>query len=400
MTAEDTSKVTRWMLPEGIEEVLPAKADIVEQLRRRLLDYFSRCGYEQIMTPFIEYLDALLAGAGKELGDQVFKITDSLSGQQVGIRADMTLQAARIDAHQIKKDIPVRLCYLGTVLRTFSDGFAGSRAPLQVGAELYGHKGIESDFEILELMLDMLAETGIKDVHIDLGHVGIFRSLASQAGLDDQHEQQLFEALQRKAIPEIHDILQGLKLDKVISDCLTALADLNGGIEVLDRADKVFASAGAEVKAALDEMKQISILIGKYMPDLPVHYDLAELRGYAYQTGMVFAAFIPGYGQEIARGGRYDDIGSIFGRARPATGFSADLKTLIQLSSDLPAATRRAVFAPALDDDALRETIKDLRQQGERVIAALPGQQATAAEMGCDRLLSKNNKGRWEIVPV
>lgn len=399
MTAEETAKVTRWMLPEGIEEVLPAKAYVLEQLRRRLVDYFSTYGYEQIMTPFIEYLDALLAGAGQELGEQVFKVTDSLSGQQLGIRADMTLQAARIDAHQINKDVPVRLCYLGTVLHTRNDGFAGSRAPLQVGAELYGHQGIESDFEILELMLNMLSLTGIKNVHIDLGHVGIFRSLAAQAGLSEYHEQQLFEALQRKAIPEIKDILQQLDLDKTTSECLSALADLNGGVEVLERAQKVLAGAGENVNAALDEMKKISALIKKHLPDLPVHYDLAELRGYAYQTGMVFAAFIPGYGQEIARGGRYDDIGRIFGRARPATGFSADLKTLIQLSSELPDNVQDAIFAPATDDDVLRNRVNELRQQGERVITELPGQQANAAEMGCNRELRKQ-KDRWEIVSL
>jgi ATP phosphoribosyltransferase regulatory subunit len=399
MAAEETSKMARWMLPEGIEETLPERANVLEQLRRRLLDYFSSCGYDLVMTPFIEYLDALLAGAGKELGAQTFRITDPLSGRQVGIRADMTLQAARIDAHQIKQDGPVRLCYLGTVLHTVNDGFAGSRAPLQVGAELYGHAGIESDFEILQLMLDMLTIAGVSDVHIDLGHVGIFRSLAAQAGLDPQDEQLLFAALQRKAIPEIGEILERLALNSDISRCLSALADLNGGIEVLARAEKIFQGADDAVMAALDEIKKISALLQQRMPDLPVHYDLAELRGYAYKTGMVFAAFIPGYGQEIARGGRYDEIGSIFGRARPATGFSADLKTLMQLSALLPTATTGGIFAPASDDQSLREKIRALRNQGERVIVELPGQQGSALDMGCDRSLRQVN-GNWQVDSV
>ncbi len=399
MAAEEQSKMTRWMLPEGIEETLPEQANVLEQLRRHLLDYFSSCGYELVQTPFIEYLDALLAGAGKELGAQTFRITDTLSGQQLGIRADMTLQAARIDAHQIKQDGPVRLCYIGTVLHTVNDGFAGSRAPLQVGAELYGHAGIDSDFEILELMLNMLGLAGIQDVHIDLGHVGIFRALAAQAGLDKQDEQLLFEALQRKAIPEISDILDRLALDSHVSQCLSALADLNGGVEVLARAEKIFQGADASVMAALDEIKQISALLQQRLPNLPVHYDLAELRGYAYKTGMVFAAFMPGYGQEIARGGRYDEIGSIFGRARPATGFSADLKTLMTLSAQLPAAKTGGIFAPANDDPTMREAINALRQQGERVIVELPGQQGGAVDMACDRSLSLV-KGKWQVVPV
>ncbi len=397
MALEDKSKMTRWMLPEGIEEALPAQADVLEQLRRRLLDYFSSCGYEQVMTPFIEYLEALLAGSGKELEAQTFKVTDGLSGRQIGIRADMTLQAARIDAHQIKRDCPVRLCYLGTVLRTFNDGFAGSRAPMQVGAELYGHAGIDSDFEMLELMLDILSLTGIKDVHIDLGHVGIFRSLAAKAGIDSLQEQRLFDALQRKAIPEINEILASLNLDAGISQCLSALADLNGGVEVLARAQQLLADAGDDALAAIEEMQQISSLLKNRMPDLPVHYDLAELRGYSYQTGMVFAAFIPGYGQEIARGGRYDDIGKIFGRARPAIGFSADLKTLINLSSGLSAVSTAAIFAPAMDDERLREKIRQLRQQGERVIVELSGQQGNAAEMACDRILSQVD-GDWQVI--
>lgn len=399
MSLDNTTKMTRWMLPEGIEEVLPAQAQQLEQLRRRLLDYFSCCGYQQVIPPFIEYLDALLAGTGQQLESQTFQITDTLSGKQMGIRADMTLQAARIDAHQIKLDCPVRLCYLGTVLRSYSDDFAGSRAPLQVGAELYGHAGLESDFEILELMLEMLAITGIENVHIDLGHVGIYRSLAVRAGLTAAQEQQLFAALQRKAITDINDLLDQFELPADIRSCFTELADLNGGSEVLQRARQSLAIAGEAVVSAIDEMQQFSELLKSRLPDLPVHYDLAELRGYAYQTGLVFAAFIPGYGQEIARGGRYDDIGKIFGRARPATGFSADLKTLVSLSAPVQTETVTAIYAPATDDESLYTFIKDLRSQGERVIRELPGQTGSPDAMECDRQI-KQVDGKWQVVEI
>jgi len=399
MTVQDTSKLAKWMLPEGIEEALPEQARALEQIRRKLLDHYNSCGYDMVMTPFIEYLDALLAGSGKELDMQTFKVTDSLSGRQMGVRADMTLQAARIDAHQIKQDEPVRLCYLGTVLRMSNDGFAGSRAPLQVGAELYGHAGVESDLEILELMLETLKLTGLEDVHIDLGHVGIFRSLAEQADLQTADEKRLFDALQRKAIPEITAILAGLNLNDDMNTWFTVLADLNGGIETLQRAKTIFKDAATDVIAALGDMIKISELIQQRMPDLPVHYDLAELRGYAYQTGLVFAAFVPSYGQEIARGGRYDDIGSIFGRARPATGFSADLKTLVYLSSAKASDKASGIFAPAEQDKGCREKIAQLRQTGERVIVALPGQTGGAIELGCDRLLQKQD-GIWQVTPV
>lgn len=397
MTDQNTTTMAKWMLPDGIEETLPAQASVLEQLRRRLLDHFSCCGYDLVMTPFVEYLDVLLAGSGKELDIQTFKVTDALSGRQMGLRADMTLQAARIDAHQIQQDSPVRLCYLATVLRTFKSGFAGSRTPLQIGAELYGHAGLESDFEILELMLDTLRLAGVVDVHIDLGHVGIFRGLMEQAGLDSSQEQALFDALQRKAIPELGALVESMSLDKDMSRWLLVLADLNGGPETLRRAQQELSGASDKVQNALEDMMQISDSILERHPGLSVHYDLAELRGYAYQTGLVFAAFVPGYGEEIARGGRYDDIGRIFGRARPATGFSADLKLLIQLSSLLPSHANGGIFAPAVKDDGLCEAVHELREQGERVIYALPGQQGDASDVGCDRQLCQKD-GKWQIV--
>jgi ATP phosphoribosyltransferase regulatory subunit len=396
----DMSQTERWLLPEGIEELLPEQARVLEGLRRSLLDCYRSWGYELVMPPFVEYLESLLTGVGKDLDLQTFKIIDPITGRMMGVRADMTPQAARIDAHQLKREQPVRLCYLGTVLRTRPDGFGASRAPLQVGAELYGHAGVESDLEILELMLETVAIVGVENVHMDLGHVGIFRGLARQAGLSDGCEAALFDALQRKAVPEIRELLAGEDLSEDARAMLAALAELNGGEEVLSEARTALAAAAPEVHRALDELEHIAARLRQRQVELPLHYDLAELRGYEYQTGVVFAAFVPGHGQEVARGGRYDEIGSIFGRARPATGFSADLKTLIELSYRLPSYEQaERIFAPADDDPQLRSKVRELRVAGKQVICELPGQSGGAVEMGCSWVLDQRD-GKWMVIAV
>ena len=377
----------RWLLPEGFEELLPEQAARLEQLRRELLDLYRGWGYELILTPFIEYLDSLLTGTGHDLDLQTFKLIDQLSGRLLGLRADMTPQAARIDAHRLQREAPSRLCYLGTVLRTLPAGFDGSRSPLQVGAELFGHAGAESDVEILELMVATLALTGIEDIYLDLGHVGIYRGLAHDAGLDDEQEAFLFDALQRKAIPEINTFLGELDLSTAQRERLAGLATLNGGVEVLERARMLLQGSGAGVQSALDDLAHIAQLAGQRLVDVSLHFDLAELRGYQYQTGVVFAAFVADRGQEIARGGRYDDIGKVFGRARPATGFSTDLRILMQLGNRDWPAPAGAILAPAEDDAALAEKIAALRAQGERVIRQLPGQAGNMTGTGCDRVL-------------
>lgn len=390
------SGIDHWLLPEGIEEMLPAQAWRLEILRRRLLDTYRGWGYDLIMPPMIEFLESLLTGTGHDLDLQTFKLTDQLTGRLLGIRADMTPQAARIDAHALKRDEPMRLCYLGTVLHTRPDGFAGSRSPLQVGCELFGHAGMDSDLEILGLMLETLAVTGIDAVHLDLGHVGIFRALTRGAGLDAEQEADLFDVLQRKALPEIESLLDTFGTAAPWRDRLAGLATLHGGTEVLDQARQALAGAGDAVAAALDNLSAIAARVQARWPRLPLHFDLAELRGYGYHTGVVFAAFTPGCGQEIARGGRYDNIGAVFGRARPATGFSADLRTLIALSKTDTATDGGAVFAPADDAPALAEAVRALRTAGERVIVALPGQHGGAREMGCDRELVGQG-GDWAV---
>ncbi|MHB8473799.1 MAG: ATP phosphoribosyltransferase regulatory subunit [Gammaproteobacteria bacterium] len=389
----------RWLLPEGIDEVLPLQAARLERLRRQLLDLYAGWGYELIMPPFIEYLDSLLTGTGNDLDLQTFKLTDQLTGRMMGVRADMTPQAARIDAHRLQRDTPVRLCYLGTVLRTRPDGFAGSRSPLQVGAELFGHAGVESDLEILALMLETLDATGVQGAHIDLGHVGIYRSLLREAALPPETAGLLFDALQRKARVEIESLLADAAISETARIQLAALAELNGGAECLDAADKVLRGAPADVHAALDNLRRLVAGLAKRRPALPVHLDLAELRGYHYHTGAVFAAFVPGHGKAAVQGGRYDDIGRVFGRARPATGFSADLKTLMMLADVEAQSEPAAIFAPCTDDAQLDAEVRRLRAVGERVIRALPGQVGGEREMGCDRMLVKNS-ATWAVVAV
>ncbi len=393
MTAED-----RWLLPEGIEEILPPTAGRLEQLRRRLLDLYASWGYELVIPPLIEFLESLLTGTGNDLELQTFKLTDQLSGRMMGVRADLTPQVARIDAHLLKRDGPTRLCYMGPVLRTRTDGFGGSRSPYQAGVELYGHRGHESDLEVLTLMLETLAVAGVGEAHLDLAHVTIFRELARRAELDREREALLFDALQRKALPEIRQQLAAWAPPAPCGELLLALAELNGGPEVLDEAGIRLASAGSAVLDALATLRRLIDALRRQWPELPIHVDLAELRGYHYHTGVVFAAYMPGQGQAVAQGGRYDEIGQVFGRARPATGFSTDLATLLLLGST-PELAGAGIYAPAVADAALDRRVAELRSRGERVIRELPGAVVAPNDLGCDRVLAQR-EGEWVVVPL
>lgn len=393
-----TMNKDRWLLPEGIEEVLPPKAEYLEGRRRQLLDLYRSWGYELVMPPFIEYLESLFVGTAHDLDLQTFKLTDQLNGRMMGVRADMTPQVARIDAHQLRRETPTRLCYMGTVLHTRPDGFGASRAPLQIGLELYGHAGIESDVEVFRLMVETLSSFRIENAYYDLGHVGIFRGLAKQAGLTTEQETELFDALQRKAKPEIRIMLGQWQLNQDMAAMFNSLADLNGNDEMLSRAEAVLSKASADVKAALANLQHMARAIKQALPTISLHYDLAELRGYHYHTGAVFAAFVPGKGMAIAQGGRYDGIGKVFGNARPATGFSTDLKTLLALA---PATVVKSagIYAPYAQDAGLIKLIQSLRAQGERVVSALPGQQGDARAMQCDRELVKQGK-EWVVKQI
>jgi len=388
----------RWLLPEGVEEYLPEQAERLESLRRKLLNLFHSWGYELVIPPLIEYVESLLVGVGHELDLETFKLIDQSTGRLMGVRADMTPQVARIDAHRLRTEAPSRLCYLDSVLLTRQDGFAGSRTPLQLGAELYGHAGIESDIEMLRLMTETLRVTGLDEFYLDLGHVGIFRALSRQAQLDQTQEQLLFDALQRKARPEIEAFLSSINIDNSLRQMIVGLVELNGDYSVLDEATTVLAKAGVEVQRSLDNLQRIARMAHSQLSHVPVYFDLAELRGYRYQSGVVFAAFAPGHGQEIARGGRYDEIGRLFGRPRPATGFSSDLKTLMTLSPSQPY-NKNAILAPASECEVLQRTIRELRSQGLRVISELPGQSGSVSELGCDRKLEKIDS-QWRVVEI
>lgn len=386
----------RWLLPEGIEELLPPQAQQMEELRRGLLDLFASWGYELVIPPLVEYLDSLLIGTGNDLDIQTFKLTDQISGRLLGIRADITPQVARINAHRMgNREGPVRLCYQGTVLHTRGDGLGGSRSFTQIGAELYGHPTVESDAEMVCLMLEALQTSGIENVYVDLGHVGIFRALSRSAGLDADQESVLFDALQRKAVPEVGELLDNLNIDSKTRHGFTELVWLNGDANVLDEARQKFAG-NKEVILALEELAHVAESVAKQRPGLQLHFDLAELRGFHYHTGVVFAAYQQGQGRAIAQGGRYDDIGKVFGKARPATGFSADLRALSVLGNSGQEVKTRGIFAPAKDDETLRVKVRELRAAGEQVIYELAGQAGGADEAGCDRTLVLSD-GKWIV---
>lgn len=377
-----------WILPEGIEEVLPEQAARFESMRRMLLDLYASWGYELVIPPTIDFIESLLTGTGHDLDLQTFKLVDQISGRTLGLRADMTPQVARIDAHQLQRDVPTRLCYLGTVLRTRPDSIGDSRSPLQVGAELYGHAGVESEVEIIALMLQSFSAMEIDDIYLDLGNVDIYRGLAKQAGLSEDVESQLFDMLQRKAVTEINTLLDSLEIDNKVRIMLSGLSSLNGDKSVFVKARELLVDANDSVKQAVDYLEKTAELMWQRLPgissgEIKVHFDLSELHGYHYKTGVVFAAFVPQLGQAIARGGRYDDIGKIFGRARAATGFSTDLKVLSQLSGkcfDSP----EKIFAPTGSDQS---KVAALRADGKIVIEQLPGQDTNAEAMGCSKSL-------------
>lgn len=387
-----------WILPQGIEEALPEQAASLECLRRDLLDLYASWGYEMVMPPFIDHIESLLTGTGRDLDLQTFKLVDQLSGRTLGIRADMTPQVARIDAHQLDREVPTRLCYIGTVLHTRSDGFGSSRSPLQVGAELYGHSGVESDVEILDLMLSTFESAGVNDIYLDIGNVDIYKNLAKQAGLAEDDEIRLFELLQQKAVTEISQLVASLSVDAKLAKMIMQLAELNGDLSIIDRAREQLRQAGPEVMSALNYLERVAQAVSMHNKDVKLNLDLAELHGYHYHTGVVFGAFVPQLGQEIARGGRYDDIGKIFGRARPATGFSTDLKLLSALGTrDMPMTQK--ILAPADENEELQVEIDKLRAEGYCISRILPGQLDDAAATGCSQKLEQIN-GQWQLVAI
>lgn len=386
------NKVDRWLLPEGIEEVLPNQALQIERLRRQLLDTFHCWGYDLVIPPLVEFTESLLSGSGSDLDLLTFKLTDQLSGRMMGVRADVTPQTARMDAHSLQRTGPSRLCYASTVLYTRPRSPLATRSPIQVGVELYGEAGLVADIEVITLLVEILRQSGLRDFHIDLGHVGIYRSLEELLNLDAGPEAELFDLLQRKS-SELAAWLQKNIPDRDLAGILAELPLLAGEPrEVLARARTVMAEGPAELSAALDELEVVVDHLAVAAPDTGLYLDLCELAGYHYHTGVLFAAYAGGAGQAIARGGRYDYIGESFGRARPATGFGVDLKALSALVSPREA-IRPGIYAAAADDPGLAEEIKRLRSAGERVVCGFPGQWPEFDELHCDRVLVRERAG-------
>ncbi len=389
------SVVNRWLLPDGVDEVLPPQARVLEALRRRLLDVCERWGYELVIPPIVEYLDSLLSGIGEDLDLQTFKLIDQVTGRLMGVRADITPQVARIDAHRLVTENPQRLCYIGPVVHTLPDKFAGSRNPLQIGAELYGHAGIEADAEVIALLLEVLAAAEVRNVTIELGHIGLFHAICEAADLGGELESRVLDRLLMKDASGLASELEAARVSADVAERLQALIELNGDIAVLGHARDALAGAPPSVMAALDEVARLADVLLAHAPSVDLHLDFAELRGYRYHTGIMFAAYTPEAGRAIAWGGRYDNIGSSFGRARSATGFSTDLKTLVALSQTERVELGR-ILAPAGTAPDLLAAIREYRNIGYTVVQALPGQHGAAAEMGCQQRLVERN-GAWQV---
>ncbi|MGC2047614.1 MAG: ATP phosphoribosyltransferase regulatory subunit [Gallionella sp.] len=382
-----------WLLPEYVEDMLPDEAWRVEQMRAQFLELLRKSGYQLVSPPLLEYAESLLIDDSRDVDLRTFKLVDQLSGRTLALRADITPQVARIDAHLLNRQGVTRLCYAGSVLHTQPVGLTRTRELLQIGAELYGHSGLESDLEIQQLMLQSLILLGIKDVHLDLGHVGVFRALVSHAKLHKDLEGELFIALQSKDSAALQALVQ--PLDAKLRSTLLAMPALYGDCDdVLARARKLLPKH-PEITSALDALQTVSGKLRSLVSSVGI--DLADLRGYHYHSGMVFAAYHAGSHDAIALGGRYDELGKSFGRVRAATGFSMDLRQLYRL---LPSqSVRSGICAPHLNDAALQDQIAKLRAAGEPVVVDLLGKAELRSELQCDRELVLRD-GKWQVVAM
>ncbi len=379
-----------WTLPENIEDLLPADARKLERLRRIALDRFERCGYELVMPPLLEYLESLLSGTGHDMDLATFKLVDQLSGRTMGVRADTTPQVARIDAHLLNRQGVTRLCYAGSVLHTLPAGLGKSRQPFQAGAEIYGHTGMEADIEIQQLMVDVLRELGVTGVQLDIGHPAIFRFLIESAKVTPDVAEQAFTATEAKDLPALQALAPALGN---AANALLALPKLYGDASVLKAAAQVLPN-DARIAESLAQLAKIHAHFSAQ--GIPVSIDLGELGGFNYESGITFSVYAAGASDAVARGGRYDEVGKAFGRARPATGFSMDLKALLPLTADLP--VRAGILGPADTVTSALAEMDRLRASGEIVVARLPGHDAHLSELDCNREL-KYIDGRWAVVP-
>ena len=382
--------MSAWVLPDHIADVLPSEARHIEELRRKLLDTARSYGYELVMPPLLEHLESLLTGTGEALDLQTFKLVDQISGRMMGLRADTTPQVARIDAHLLNRQGVTRLCYCGPVLHTRPDRPHATREPLQFGAEIYGHAGIEADVEALLLALDCLRAAKVQDISVDLGDARIVRLLLEGTSADSATLTNTHAALAAKDASALADATQALP--PAARDGLQALLGLYGGITVLDEAARVL-PASAGMTAVLSQLRQLA----GHLDGVRVTFDLADLRGYAYYSGARFAIYVPGASDALVRGGRYDEVGAVFGRNRPAAGFSMDVRELVGVVAPRP--LRAAIRAPWSETPALRAAIAALRAGGETVVCALPGAPNEVDEFLCDRELV-NSAGQWTVQPI
>lgn len=377
-----------WLLPENIADILPATARQVESAKAAMLERFRTYGYELVCPPLIEYIDSLVYDGDTALVMKTFKLDDQLSGRQLGLRADITPQVARIDAHLLSSRQGVtRLCYAGSVLHTVPESAMRSREPLQVGAELYGSPGVGADLEIVDLMLASLEGVGVRGLTLDIGHVGIFRALAAAAALPARLTAELFGVLQAKDIPSAEALLAGAA--EPFRSALLALPGLYGP-DALSRASQCL-PALAEIRQALADMQAVADSVASRAT---VNFDLSDLRGTAYHTGLMFAAYAPGWSDALARGGRYDNVGDKFGRARPATGFSLDLRDLIRVLPQRSLAM--GIRVAGADASRACAAIAALRAAGEVVVIDYLGESAVA--LNCDRALVWRADG-WQVEP-
>jgi ATP phosphoribosyltransferase regulatory subunit len=384
-----------WLLPEHIADVLPAAARRIEQLRRRLLDRARSYGFELVVPPLLEHLESLLSGTGHELELKTFKLVDQLSGRLLGVRADTTAQAARIDAHLLNHDGVTRLCYCGPVLHTRPAGLAATREPLQFGAELFGHAGLEADLEVAELALDCLDVAGLDRLVVDLADARVLRGVLAGVVIAPPQLEEIVAALSEKDAPQLATLTDGLPTPT--REALAALLRLYGGDEVIAAAREALPDR-ALVRAALDQLQWLAQHLRTAHPQHGIGFDLSDMSGYAYYSGGRFAIYAPGASDALARGGRYDEVGAVFGRSRPAVGFSLDLKVLAGLGSPPPADT--AVRAPWSEDADLRAFVRRLRDEGQVVVSLLPGEKAaTATAFEIDRELVQV-AGRWALRPL
>jgi len=383
-----------WLLPEHIADVLPSQARRIEELRRDLLDMARSYGCELVIPPLLEHLDSLLSGTGSGSGIKLFKLVDQLSGRTLGLRADTTPQVARIDAHLLNRQGVTRLCYCGPVAHTRPDGLNTSREPLQFGVEVYGHAGLEADLEVHELALDALRRAGLTEVILDLGDARLLQGVLDGVKLSGDALAALTAALAAKDMGVLRELTAGMPA--AARDAVLVLPSLFGGREVLAEAARRLPSHPL-VQAALADLDWMAGHLAVVHPEVKLGFDLADLQGYAYYTGIRFAAYAAGCSDAVLRGGRYDEVGAAFGRRRPAVGFSLDLKTLVTLAPASP--LRAAVRAPWGDDVALRQAVRALREQGETVVCVLPGHEHEADEFDCDRELVREHT-QWVVRPL